>query len=366
VIYADYNATAPLWPEVSALLAREYGQFIGNPSSVHGSGRAARAKLTAAREKIAHLLRCSPRDVVFTSGGTEGAGLAIAGAFRAQSSRKKIVTTQIEHACVGGIVSQLGAEVVRVPPGSDVISALDANTALCSVMWVNNETGSIQPIAEIARACAERGIIFHTDAVQAIGKIESPFTGDLLSLSAHKFGGPVGAGVLIVRRGVNLQPLVSGHHEDGRRGGTQAVVLAEALALAMEKSIAALPTEGPRLTALRDRFETQVRKRIDNVFVNAADAPRAPGTSNLRFEGADGEALLIALDLEGIHVSSGAACASGSVKPSHVLTALGLTSSQAQASLRFSFGRDTSEAEIDAIVAALEKHVPKTRNSLSP
>jgi cysteine desulfurase len=363
LIYWDYNATTPLWPEVAALLARRYAELTGNPSSVHGPGRAARARLTQARESVAKVFGCEPKEVVFTASGSEGAALALFGAFRSQG-KKRIVTTPIEHPSVLGAVAQLekeGAEVVRT---LDPLGAIDSSTALVSAMWVNNETGALLPVAEIARAAANAGAVFHCDAVQAVARLpvslrEVP--ADLLSISAHKLGGPPGVGALIARKRLGLSPLVPGHQEDGRRGGTQAVVLAEALALALSLTTASVETEGQRLTALRDRFEGAVRERIADVHVNAGSVPRVGGVSNLRFTGADGEALLIALDLEGIHVSSGAACASGSLKPSHVLTALGLSSTDAQASLRFSMGRGTTDAEVDAVVAALERHVPKAR-----
>jgi cysteine desulfurase len=350
VIYWDYNATAPLWPEVSALLAKGYASFTGNPSSVHGPGRDARARLVASRDSVARLLGCAPKEVVFTSGGSEGAALAIKGGWR----KGRVVTTPFEHPCVLGAVDQLKAEVVRT---RDPLSSLDG-AGLVSVMAVNNETGAIFPVGELARACLAKGIAFHCDAVQAVGRVPLP-PADLVSISAHKFGGPPGVGVLVVRGTVD--PLIPGHQENGRRGGTQAVVLAEACALALELTMKS--DDGPRLDALRKRFEQAVLERIPDVSVNGADGPRAPGTSNLRFEGADGEALLIALDLEGIHVSTGAACASGSLRPSHVLTAMGLSAAQAQSSLRFSMGRGTTEAEVDAVVAALERHVPKARQA---
>lgn len=363
MIYLDHNATTPLWPEVATLLGQRYAELTGNPSSVHGPGRSARARLTAARETVARLIGCEPKEVVFTASGSEGAALAVTGAFRSQK-RRKIVTTPIEHPCVLGAVTQLekeGAEVVRT---RDPLSAIDEQTALCTVMFVNNETGTLHPVAELARACAAKGALFHTDAVQAIGRVPCTLRdvpADMLSISAHKFGGPAGAGVLVARKTLALQPLVSGHHEDGRRGGTQAVVLAEALALALEKSVTAQAENAARLKELGAWFEQQVTTRIPNVHVNGGDGPRAPGISNLRFDGADGEALLIALDLDGIHVSSGAACASGTMKPSHVLTALGLTSTQAQASLRFSMGRGTTKAELEKVVEALARHVPSCR-----
>jgi cysteine desulfurase len=305
---------------------------------------------------------CEPKEVSFTASGSEAAALAIVGAFRGQSARKKIVTTPVEHPCVLGAVAQLekeGAEIVRT---LEPLKAIDDRTALCSVMFVNNETGIVHPVAELARASEKAGALFHTDAVQAIGRLPCTLRdvpADLLSVSAHKFGGPQGAGALIARKRLNLQALVPGHQEDGRRGGTQAVALAEALALALSRSVEALATEAPRLAALRDGFERRVREVLPKVHVNAEGQPRAPGVSSLRFDGTDGEALLIALDLEGIHVSTGAACASGSLRPSHVLLAMGLTSAQAQSTLRISMGRSTTEAELDQVVAALVRHVPK-------
>jgi cysteine desulfurase len=346
VIYWDYNATAPLWPEVAELMGRAV--FTANPSSVHKPGREARARLVAARDTIAHLLKCAPKDVVFTSGGSEGAALAIKGAFRGG----RVVTTPFEHPCVLGAIEQLKADVVRT---ADPLAALDG-AGLVSVMAVNNETGAVFPVEELARACAERKIVFYCDAVQAVGRAPIP-QADLVSLSAHKFGGPPGIGVLVAR--TPLTPLVPGHQENGRRGGTVPVVLAEACALALKLTLES--DDGPRLEALRKRFEDAVLGRIPDVTVNGGPR-RAPGTSNLCFKGADGEALLIALDLEGIHVSTGAACASGSLRPSHVLTALGLSSTDAQSSLRFSMGRGTTQAEVDAVIEALVRHVPKARS----
>jgi cysteine desulfurase len=221
-------------------------------------------------------------------------------------------------------------------------------------MWVNNETGVEQPVREVSRACMQRGILFHTDAVQAVGRMAVSLRdvpADLFSFSGHKLGAPAGVGVLLARRAVPLEPLVPGHQEDGRRGGTQALSLIEALVSALEVP----PPEG--LDALRQRLEAGIAGAI----VNGAAGPRAPGTSNLRFPGVDGEALLIALDLEGICASSGAACASGSLTPSHVLTAMGLNAQAAQESLRFSFGHGTTAAEVDAVIAAVNRLAPKAR-----
>jgi cysteine desulfurase len=232
------------------------------------------------------------------------------------------------------------------------------------LMWANNETGVVQPAAELSRACRQRGILFHTDAVQAVGKLPAHLhevDADLLALSAHKFGGPAGAGVLVVRKGVELQALTPGHQEAGLRGGTQNVPYAEALALALELAHEEQPAHAARVRTLRDTFEREVRSRIPDVTVNGEGAPRVPNTSNLCFHGADGEALLIALDLEGICVSSGAACASGTLTPSHVLLAMGLTPAQAHGALRFSLGPAATEEEVARVVEALSTHVPRAR-----
>jgi cysteine desulfurase len=377
VIDWDHNAAAPLRPEVAAHLARALSEGgFGNASSVHRAGREARGRLDAARLRVARVLGCEPKEVVFTASGSEADALALKGAFLARSEprRRRIVTSAIEHPAVLSALTQLekqGAEVVRVRPGADgrvpleaLLEALTADTALCSLMWANNETGVVQPAREVAQACRERGILFHTDAVQAAGKLPLSLRevdADLLALSAHKFGGPAGAGVLVVRKGVDVQPLVPGHQEAGRRGGTQNVPYAEAFALALELARADQAATAERLGALRDTFEREVLERIPDVTVNGGGAPRVSNTSNLHFHGADGEALLIALDLEGICASSGAACASGTLTPSHVLTAMGLTPAQAHGSLRFSLGPGTTEADVARVVDALCTHVPRAR-----
>lgn len=375
--YWDYNAAAPLRPEVAAHLARVLTEGgFGNASSIHRAGREARGRLDAARARVARVLGCEPKEVVFTASGSESDALALKGAFRGREEprRRRIVTSAIEHPASLSALAQLekqGAEVVRVRPGPDgrvpldaLLGALTPETALCSLMWANNETGVVQPAREVARACRERGILFHTDAVQVAGKLPLSLRevdADLLALSAHKFGGPAGAGVLVVRRGVEVRPLVPGHQEAGRRGGTQNVPYAEAFALALELAQAEQERTAARLGALRDAFEREVLARIPDVTVNGGGAERVPNTSNLHFHGADGEALLIALDLEGICVSSGAACASGTLTPSHVLTAMGLTPAQAYGSLRFSLGPGATEAEVERVLEALSTHVPRAR-----
>ncbi|NNB96138.1 cysteine desulfurase [Corallococcus exiguus] len=377
MIYWDHNAAAPVRAEVGALLARAFTEGgFGNASSVHGGGREARARLDAARAKVARVLGCEPKEITFTASGSEADALALMGAYAARplKDRRRVVSTTVEHPSAMGALAQLekdGAQVVRLSPDSNgrvpleaVLEALTPDTALCSLMWANNETGVLQPVAETARACRQRGILFHTDAVQAAGKV--PLTlrevdADLLSLSAHKFGGPQGVGVLVVRKGVDVRALTPGHQEGGRRGGTQNVPYAEALALALELAAAEQTNTAARVEALRDTFEQQVLQRLPGVSVNGAGAPRVPNTSNLRFDGVEGEALLMALDLEDIRVSSGAACASGTLSPSHVLRAMGLSPAEARGSLRFSLGPGTTSAEVSRVVDALCTHVPRVR-----
>ncbi len=377
MINLDHNAGAPLRPEIAAHLGRAFAELAGNPSSIHQLGRAARKRLDAAREQVASRFgAASPREIVFTGSGSEAAALAIIGVFlaRPDERRRTIVISALEHPCVLGAakrVAQLGGRVVTIAPdrrgvvpAEAMISALTDEVALCSLMWVNNETGVIQPVDEVSRACVARGIPFHTDAVQAIGKLAATLRevpADLLSLSAHKLGGPAGVGALIARRAVDVAALVPGHQENGRRGGTQSVAMAEALVMALEASVGALGSEPERLRALRDELEARVLTALPETIVNGGTAPRVGTTSNLCFPGADGEALLIALDLEGLCVSTGAACASGSLEPSHVLIAMGLTPAEAHATIRISLGPTSTHEHVDRAVEALGRLVPQVR-----
>jgi cysteine desulfurase len=374
MLYLDHNASTPLAPEVAALLGASFASLApSNPSSVHTTGRAARARLDGARARVARALGCEPREVVFTASGTEADALAVKGAFlaRPEPLRNRVVTSSLEHPAVLFAARQLkalGAEVTEVPPGPDgkvstaaLLAALGPDVALCSLMWANNETGVLQPVAELARACRASGVLFHTDAVQAAGKVDVSLRhvdADLLSLSAHKFGGPPGVGVLVVRRGVKLEALAPGHQEAGRRGGTPSVALAEAFALALELACSTLSETAGHMASLRNRLEHAVLERASGVHVNGT-APRVPNTTNLRFEGVDAETLLIALDLDGICVSTGAACASGTLQASHVLTAMGLSAEQARSSVRISVGRRTTADEVDTAVEALVRHVTR-------
>lgn len=375
MLYWDYNAGAPLLPDIARHLSTAFAEAAGNPSSVHQAGRNARRHLDQARERVAKVLGCTPREIIFTGSGSEAAAIAVLGAYRARKDRTKrrVVTTAIEHHCVLAAVTVLeeeGAEVIRVAPNSDgvvpakaLIDALSDQTALCSVQWVNNETGVIQPAGELARVCAQRKIVFHSDAVQAFGRLPASLRevpADLLSLSAHKLGGPAGVGVLFGRRGVNVAGLTPGHQENGRRGGTQAVAMAEAMAMALEHAVGSQEAASSQVTSLRDRFEREVLLAIPGTTVNGT-ADRVASTCNLHFPGVDGEALLIALDLEGICVSTGAACASGSLSPSHVLMAMGHSAEQASGALRFSIGASTTAAEVVTVVQALMRLVPRNR-----
>ena len=377
MILLDFNAGAPLLPEVADHLSRAFAETAGNPSSVHQVGRTARKRLDAARERVARTFGAtSPREVIFTGSGSEAAALAIIGGFTARErpERRTIVVATIEHPCVLGAarrVEQLGGRVTWIAPDETgavpaqaMIDALTDDVALCSLMWVNNETGVRQPVEAVSRACVEGGIVFHTDAVQALGKVPATLrevSADLLSFSAHKLGGPAGVGVLLNRRQVDVAALVPGHQENGRRGGTQSVALAEGLVLALERAITHLDAETSRLASLRDDLERALLTALPGTRVAGQAAARVANTSNLCFPGVDGEGLLVALDLEGICVSTGAACASGSLTPSHVLTAMGLSAADAQSSLRLSLGRTTTPTEIDAVVKSLVRLVPATR-----
>ncbi len=370
-MYFDYNAAAPLWPQVQAQLASSFGE-AANPSSIHAAGRTARKRLEAARDTVASIFGCTPKEVVFTGSGSEAAALAVLGAFHARADRSKmrVVVSAVEHPCVLMAVEELeraGAQIARIVPErsgrvslESIEQALNAQTALCSLMWVNNETGVIQPVDAVARLCRSRGVVFHTDAVQAVGKCETALRiapADLLSFSAHKFGGPTGVGALLVRRDLTLSPLTPGHQENGRRGGTQSVALIEALALALELSHHSREAESQRLTLLRDSFEQRLLGALPTLRINGCEGPRVSNTSNIRVEGVEAEALLIALDLDGHCVSTGAACASGSLTPSHVLTAMGLSAQSAASSLRISFGRDSSDATATALADRIVFHV---------
>lgn len=379
-IYFDHNATTPVDPAVREAMLPYLSEVFGNASSIHSFGQQARAAVERARQSVAALLGARPAEIVFTSGGTEADNLAIFGIVQAASGpRKHVITTQIEHHAVLNACQALqeqGVAVTFLPVSSaglvdpdDVRRALRPETVLITIMHANNELGTVQPIAEIARMAAEAGIPFHTDAVQSAGKLPIDVESlgmDLLSLSAHKLYGPKGVGALYIRRGVHLKPLLyGGHHERDRRPGTENVPgivgLGQAAALAQQR----LSEDAVRLAALRDRLERGLLERIPHLRVNGASAPRTPNTTNITFSFIEGEALVIALDLKGVACSTGAACSSGAVEPSHVLTAIGLPPEEARASLRFSLGHGNTEADVDYALDVVPDVVEHLRQ-LSP
>jgi cysteine desulfurase len=364
-IYLDNNATTPIHPDVLRVLEGSLRDVFGNASSIHKEGQAARRVIEDARESVAHLIGATAREIVFTSGGTESNNAAIFGA-SAQGRRSHIVTSAIEHPSVAEPVRELekrGCEVTYVSPSrrgdvsaSDVINALRDDTTLVTVMMANNETGVVQPVAEIGRACRERGIHFHVDAVQAAGKIDvdvAAIACDTLALSAHKMHAPKGIGALYVRKGLALAShLLGGAQERRRRAGTENVPLAAAFGAAA--ALAADPAPRARVAALRDQFESLIAG-----VINGRDATRVPNTSNVTFPNADGEGIVIGLDLAGVAVSTGSACSSGRVEPSAVLLAMGLTPDEARSTVRFSLSRMTTEEEIGRAVGVVNKVVPR-------
>jgi len=382
-LYFDHNATTPVLPEVREAMLPYLTGAYGNPSSIHWFGQQARAAVEQARAEVARLLNCRPNEIVFTGGGTEADNLAIFGVVRAASARgaghPHLITTQIEHHAVLNACQALekeGVAVTYLPAGKggvvdpdDIRRALRPETVLITVMYANNEVGTLQPVAEITAIAGERGVLLHTDAVQAAGKIavDVKVLGvDLLTISGHKTYGPKGVGALYVRRNTRLQPLLyGGHHERDRRAGTENVAGIVGLGRAAELARQSLPAEAARLAALRDRLESGILQRVDETGVNGDPARRVPNTTNIRFDYLEGEALVIALDLKGIACSTGAACSSGAIEPSHVLTAMGLRPDQARASLRFSLGKQNTEAQVDRVLEILPGVVAQLRE-LSP
>ncbi|HEV8211049.1 MAG TPA: cysteine desulfurase family protein [Vicinamibacterales bacterium] len=376
-VYFDYNATTPLAPGVADTVLRVSQEVFGNASSIHHFGQAAKATMDEARSAIAALLNADPSEIVFTSGGTESDNLAIRGAAEAleQTSRRHLIATGIEHEAVLNTLRALarrGWRTTLLPlDHTGIVSpdrlrdAIDADTALVSVMHANNEIGTIQPVAALAAIAHEHGALMHTDAVQSVGKIPVDVRAlgvDLLSLSAHKFNGPKGAGVLWIKRGTRMQPTVTGgKHERNRRAGTENVAAIAGLGVAARLAAAKMDTEGARVGALRDRLETGILRAVPGTAVNGARDARVPNTTNISFERVEAESLLIALDLEGIAVSTGSACSSGTLEPSHVLKAMGFQAHRTQNSLRFSLGMFSTQDEVDRVVDTLPRLVEKLR-----
>ena len=373
--YFDHNATTPLAPEVRETVVSCLDQTYGNASSIHYFGQAAKQRLEAARRQIASLIGARPAEVVFTGGGTEADNMAVLGVGRVVVGRRHVITTTIEHPAVLGACAQLereGVAVTRLPVSvggvvdpEDVRGALRSETVLISVMHANNELGTLQPIHEIARIAREAEIPFHVDGVQALGKVPVDVGAlgvDLYSVSGHKLYAPKGVGALYVRKGTRLAGLTfGGHHERDRRPGTENVPGIAGFGAAAELALRNLSSDAKNLGALRDRLENMILDRIPGTGVNGSRECRTSNTTHIHFDGIDGEALVIALDLRGFAVSTGSACSSGAVTPSHVLTAIGLPAERARASIRFSLGCANTADEVDALAGALEASVAHLR-----
>jgi cysteine desulfurase len=376
-VYFDYNATTPLDPEVIEAVARATREVFGNASSIHRFGQRAKAALDDARSATAALIGGDPSEVVFTSGGTEADNFAIRGAAEALEpmGRRHLIATAIEHEAVLNTFRSLarrGWRTTLLPVDhSGVVSpdrlreAITDDTALVSVMHANNEIGTIQPVAALSAIAHQHGALMHTDAVQSAGKIPTDVRSlgvDLLSLSAHKFNGPKGAGVLWIKRGTRMQPILTGgKHERNRRAGTENVPAIAGLGAAARLAAGKLSSDQPRVAALRDRLEAGILAAVPGTAVNGDRQARVPNTTNISFDRVEAESLLIALDLEGIAVSTGSACSSGTLEPSHVLRAMGLAAHRTQNSLRFSLGMFSTDAEVDRVVDVLPRLVEKLR-----
>jgi cysteine desulfurase len=376
-IYLDHNATTPVHPLVIDRMTAVLRDEFGNPSSVHHFGQRTKALVDDARSAVAALIGGDPTEVVFTGGGTEGDNFAIRGAAEALevAGRRHLVATTIEHEAVLNTFKALarrGWRTTLLPVGQSGVVSPDAlrdaiaeDTALVSVMHANNEVGTIQPIAALAEIARAKGALFHTDAVQSAGKIPVNVKAlgvDLLTISAHKMNGPKGVGALWLRRGVRLVPvLTGGRQERGRRAGTENVPGIVGSGVAAAVAAEKMAAEQARLSALRDRLERKIVGVVPGTAINGGDSPRVPNTTNISFERIEAESLLIALDLEGIAVSTGSACSSGTLEPSHVLKAMGFPAHRTQNSIRFSLGMGTTDADIDRVVAVLPGVVEKLR-----
>ena len=376
-VYLDNNATTPVLPEVFAAMQPFFGEQFGNASSIHHHGQHTRAAVENARESVAALLGCRASETVFTSGGTEADNLAIAGLV---SAGDHVITSSIEHhavllACKH--MEELGTEVTVLPVDGrslvdpdDVRRALHPNTKLISIMMANNETGVLQPVEEIGKIAAEAGVYFHTDAVQAAAKVEidvKRIACHALSISGHKIHAPQGIGALYVRKGIQIRPLFyGGRHERSRRAGTENVPGIVALGKAAQLAKEALDRgDDKKMAAMRDRLQQAILAQVEDAGVNGDNARRVPNTTNIHFDHIDGEAMVIALDLKGVAVSTGAACSSGAIEPSHVLVAMGLRPDQARASIRFSLGKQTVPEDIDLALGLVPEVVARLRE-LSP
>jgi len=379
-VYLDHNATTPVAPEVLAAMLPYFSEEYGNASSIHTFGQHARGAVEEARESVAELLGGRPAEIIFSSGGTESNNHAIFGAVgAAHGGPKHVITSAIEHSAVldpcsalekrGVVVTVLPVDREGVVNPEDVRRAIRPETVLITIMLANNELGTIEPMEEIGKIAAQTGVTLHTDAVQAAGKIPidvKKLGVHLLSISAHKLYGPKGVGALYVRKGTRLEPLLyGGHSERDRRPGTEDVSSIAGLGKAAELALTHMKEEGRRIAALRDRLENGLLERIPHARVNGYRARRTPNTTNLTLPFIEGESMVIALDLKGIACSTGAACSSGSVEPSHVLTAIGLAPEDARATLRLSLGHQTTDEEIDFALDTIPPVIDRLRQ-MSP
>jgi len=378
-IYLDNNATTQVAPEVLETILPYFHELYGNPSSAHSFGGQVAEKVTEAREQVAGLLGARPGEIVFTSGGTESDNAAVRSALAAYPEKRHIVTSQVEHPAIRSLCQHLAKEgyrVTEVPVSSqgeldmDVYAkSLTPDTAIVSLMWANNETGVIFPIEKAAEMAKDKGILFHTDAVQAVGKIPINLRNnavDMLSLSGHKLHSPKGIGVLFARTGLKFKPyVIGGHQERNRRAGTENTPAIMGLGKACELAALRLEEKKTRVMPLRDKLEKGILEKVPHTRVNGGAVPRLPNTSNISFEFVEGESILLSLDAEGICASTGSACSSGSLEPSHVLLAMGLTPTTAQGSIRFSLSAYNTEEEIDFVLQKLPPIIEKLR-SMSP
>ncbi len=379
VIYMDNNATTRVAPEVVEAMTPFFCDYYGNPSSMHSFGGQVEKYISEARESVANLLGCRPDEIIFTSCGTESDNAAIRGTLEVHPEKKKIVTTRVEHPAVlstclalekhGYHVHEVGVDRAGNLDMNELKDAIDENTAVVSVMWANNETGVIFPVEEIAQLCRERKVIFHTDSVQAVGKIPFSLANssiDLLSISGHKLHAPKGVGVLYVRKGTRVAPfMLGGHQEANRRAGTENVPGIVGLGAACRLARQNLKDENTRVKALRDDLEKKILANCPDSFVNGGGAERLPNTVNVSFEYIEGEAILLLMNKHGICASSGSACTSGSLAPSHVLRAMGVPFTAAHGSIRFSLSIYNTQEEVDFVAEKVPFVVNRLRE-LSP
>ncbi len=379
-IYMDHAATSPLDAEVLKAMEPFFSEKFGNSSSLHSFGKEAKGGLDWAREKVAEAINAKPKEIIFTSGGTESDNLALKGiAYAYRSKGNHIITTKIEHHAVlhtcefleknGFDVTYLGVDKYGFVDLDELRNAITDKTILVSVMHANNEIGTIEPVEEIGKICRENGVKFHTDAVQTAGKVPidvEKMNIDALSISGHKIYGPKGVGVLYLREGTSLEPqTLGGGHEFGKRSGTENIAGIVGLGKAMELAVKRMARESVRLALLQDKLSDKIQERVDGVKLNGHPEKRLPGNANFSFDFIEGEGLIMHLDMEGIAASTGSACSTKSLEPSHVLTAIGLSHVQAHGSLRISLGKDNTEEDVDYLVGVLPPIIKKLRE-MSP